>query len=177
MRMDAKQEILTRLLPKTGQIISYHDYDDGYYHKGWWQNRSYADNKLRFIAKTIDGDDVVIDRATGLMWAADGNEAGCMNGNTASWSVVIVYPDDFIFAEFRDWRVPNVNELASIIDYSHYQTPWYETLFPNTKDAKYWTATSGGYLGTNGWIVDFFDGTTYLKTKSDTWYLRCVRSI
>jgi len=47
-------------LPRTGQLVSYTDYDDGYYQKG--RNTSYA---ARFIDP---GTGVLRDRVTGLWW-------------------------------------------------------------------------------------------------------------
>ncbi|GAJ23406.1 unnamed protein product, partial [marine sediment metagenome] len=101
-----------------GQITSYRNGDDGEYEAGWWRGRLNADNKTRFIAKTIGGGSVVIDLATGLMWPADGVAAGCNNGVALSWEAAIDYALSLDFAGFTDWRIPNVKELASIIDFS-----------------------------------------------------------
>jgi len=46
------------LLPKTGQVTSYADYDDGYYQKGNPISPRFVDH----------GDGTISDRATGLMW-------------------------------------------------------------------------------------------------------------
>ena len=172
----AEQNIITRGLPKSGQIISYQDYDDGYYQRGWWKDRAYAVNKTRFVAQTIGGHDVVTDRATGLMWAADGNELGCNNGLQCNWVDAVNYARALTFAGFINWRLPNVNELASIIDHSQSSPAIDAVLFPNTSWDPYWTATSGGVLGFSGWAIDFIDGRIYLiDNKADLNHLRCVR--
>ncbi|GAH35530.1 unnamed protein product, partial [marine sediment metagenome] len=76
MDMDTGQVILSQGLPKTGQETEYREGDDGTYEFGWWKNRLNANNKTRFIAKTIGVHAVVIDLATGLMWPADGDDFG-----------------------------------------------------------------------------------------------------
>ncbi|GAI83875.1 unnamed protein product [marine sediment metagenome] len=104
--MDANQVILTRQLPKTGSLITTQSGEDGTYKAGWWKGRDYDTNKIRFISKTIgdNGDVITIDRATGLMWAADGNAAGCMNGDVDTWILAFHYLTTLDFAGFIDWR-------------------------------------------------------------------------
>ncbi len=104
--MKTKHVNPSRLLPKTQQVTPATAGTDGYYQAGWWKGRDVDTNKTRFIAQTIDGDDVIIDMATGLMWAADGNEAGCNNGATITWDNGLVYAELLDFAGFTDWRMP-----------------------------------------------------------------------
>ena len=90
------KHIISRGLPKTGQTTSYITTDDGDTEIGWWKGLTDAQNRTRFVSVTISGGDVVIDRATGLMWSADGNEAGCNNGNTISSLAPLPILADFI---------------------------------------------------------------------------------
>ena len=61
----------------------------------------------------VDNDDGTIsDQATGLMWAkAD-------NGNGLNWGDALQYAENSTLAGYTDWRLPNVKELQSIVDYS-----------------------------------------------------------
>lgn len=108
------KHIFSRGLPKAGQVIEHVAGDDGTYEAGWWVKRLNANNLTRFIPKTIGGDAVVIDRATGLWWAADGNAAGGKNGVISTWPDSINYANALDFAEHTDWRIPNIIELASL---------------------------------------------------------------
>ncbi len=111
----ARKFVLTRGLPKTGQITSYVAGDDGEFEAGWWHGRLIANNKMRLLLRTIAGDDVVFDRATGLMWAADGSGAGCNNGNPLTFAAAIALANGLDFAGYTDWHIPNVSELHSIL--------------------------------------------------------------
>lgn len=175
--MDAEQIILTRQLPKTGAlpVSPPVDYDDGYYQAGWWKGRLNVNNKTRFIAKTIGGNDVVIDRATGLMWAADAAEKGCAYNATLTWVLGIQYANDLDFAGFTDWRMPNINELVSIINYNTYNPTAYTDFFLNTTLDIYWSSTPVASILTFRWGVRFDTGFSNRTNSTFTCYLRCVR--
>ena len=67
-----------------------------------------------------NGDGTVTDNATGLMWQqAD-------SGNGMDWQSALVYAEDLELAGYNDWRLPDVKELQSIVDY---------TRAPNAVDA------------------------------------------
>lgn len=173
--MKAEQTILTRQLPKTGQSIEYQAGDDGTYEAGWWKRLSLAANKTRFIAKTIGVDKVVIDRATGLMWAADGNEAGCNGGEGVGWAESIIYAESLSFAGFADWRVPNTRELFSLIDLGETSPLIPHTFFPNTYTELYWTSTTYKANSLNSYTVSFSTGEVEVNPKGITSiFLRCV---
>ena len=176
MDMNAEQTILTRLLPKTGQTISYIPKDDGDLELGWWRGRLNTNNKTRFIAKTIGGDDVVIDRATGLMWAADGSAMGCVNGGQVSLTNAILYAISLDFAGFTGWRVPNIRELFSLTDFSKDRPCIDEILFPNLVTGYYQTSTTQAGDTAYHWCIRTDSGMTYLNTKGTLQLLRCVRS-
>ncbi|MEW6355416.1 MAG: DUF1566 domain-containing protein [Planctomycetota bacterium] len=59
-----------------------------------------------------NGDGSITDRATGLMWTkAD-------SGKAMNWEQALRYAEDLSLAGHDDWRLPNVKELQSIVDYS-----------------------------------------------------------
>lgn len=59
-----------------------------------------------------NGDGTISDLATGLMWAkAD-------NGEGIEWVNALPYAESATLAGYSDWRLPNVKELQSIVDYS-----------------------------------------------------------
>ncbi len=138
--MKTGQVILSRLLPKTGRETSEEAGDDGAIEAGWWKGLTFAANRSRFIVLTIGSDKVVIDRATGLMWARDCTAAGGDSGSTEQWRVHLAYANALDFAGFTDWRMPNILEFISIVDFSLGGTGWYG-VFLNTIAARYWTST------------------------------------
>jgi len=54
----------------------------------------------------------ITDNATGLMWMQDDNGEGLL------WEDALMYAEDFEFAGYDDWRLPNAKELQSIVDYT-----------------------------------------------------------
>ncbi len=59
-----------------------------------------------------NGDGTVTDHATGLMWMQNDN------GSAILWKDALTYAEDFSFAGYSDWRLPDIKELQSIVDYS-----------------------------------------------------------
>ena len=175
MRMETGQIILTRLLPKTGQTVVMYAGDDGTYQAGWWKGKTVANNKTRFLANTLDGDDIVLDLATGLMWAADGNELGCNNGGGLAWVTAIAYAEALDFAGFTDWRVPNINELLSIVNHSESSPSTYTAFFVNTAFSNYWSATHPDVFTDGARVVVFTDGASHSLGDGIPCGLRCVR--
>lgn len=153
-------------LPKSGQVTVYQSGDDGTYQKG------YPKTGVRF---TDNGDGTITDNATGLMWAKDGNGAGCNNGNTRTWSQAITFAEGLTFAGHTDWRLPNAKELISIVDYSRVG-PAIDPVFTNTQSNSYWSGTT--YADSTGvaWEVYFGDGYVYYSGKDTTYYVRAVRA-
>lgn len=175
---DAGRNILTRGLPKSGQLTSYRAGDDGEFEAGWWQGRLNVNNRDRWIAKRIGADDIVFDRATGLMWAGNGSAAGCNNGGAISWDDAIDYAIALNFAGFLDWRLPNIKELISILEYdAAIGAPYIaEPPFENTVSSYYWASTTYMPNTFKAYILHF--GTGYFSSDDKDMgpdYLRCVR--
>lgn len=59
-----------------------------------------------------NGDGTITDSATGLMWMQNDNGSGIL------WETALNYAEDFTYAGFSDWRLPDIKELQSIVDYS-----------------------------------------------------------
>lgn len=70
-------------------------------------NTSYGENNF-----VDNGDGTITDNATGLMWMKNDDGEGMV------WEDALSYADTSEFANHSDWRLPNVKELQSIVDYS-----------------------------------------------------------
>ncbi len=60
-----------------------------------------------------NGDGTITDNSTGLMWMQDDN------GEGIDWEDALTYAEASEEAGFSDWRLPNVKELQSIVDYGY----------------------------------------------------------
>ena len=134
----------------------------------------------RFVA--IDNfDDTVTDTCTGLMWQKDtGNDR-----NTLNWCAALEYCENLTFAGHEDWRLPNVRELQSIVDYG--RNPWSIDPVFGASPNFYWSSTSvapcldvgrcadDGHPG-SAWFVDFLLGGVDIDLRVGRHYVRAVRT-
>ena len=60
-----------------------------------------------------NGDATITDNSTALMWMQNDS------GEGINWKVALAYAETSEFAGYDDWRLPNVKELQSIVDYSY----------------------------------------------------------
>ena len=119
------------------------------------------------------GDGTVTHTATGLMWMRctigqtwDGNTCtGSGYEAFDSWMRALHDTDGYTFAGYNNWRLPNKNELASIIEEKCYAPAINSEIFPNTPGVSvrwYWSSSpapsSIESLGQYVWSVDFIDG-------------------
>ena len=63
-----------------------------------------------------NGDGTVTDHATGLMWSQADSGEGLL------WADALAYAENSELAGYDDWRLPNIKELQSIVDYSYSPT-------------------------------------------------------
>lgn len=121
--------------------------------------------------------DVVTDKVTGLMWmrcpsgyAMNSVTFACAQ-QTASvpqmgWKDAVAKAEDpagnssgTLFG-FVGWRLPNVKELASIIEHGCNTPSINKIVFPDTPVGQYWTSSPASLAGTalTAWVVDFQQG-------------------
>jgi len=158
-------------LLKTGHITCYNSDGDTILCGGTGQDGDYQAGKGFYY--TDHGDGTVTDHVTGLMWPKDGNGLGCWNGQTATWTEAIDYCESLDFAGYTDWRLPNVRELVSLINWGNYGPTIDTTVFINT-NYDYWTSTPTDSSST-AWLVNFGTGHTYYYVRTTGLYLRAVR--
>jgi hypothetical protein len=118
----------------------------------------------------INGDDgTVNDTSTCLMWQQ-------VTAGPMSWEQALTYCEDLSVGGYDDWRLPNRNELQSIIDYSTYSPAINVIAFPDAMSSDYWSSTTYAYSSDNAWIVGFDSGNVNgVNSKSSSLYVRAVR--
>lgn len=131
-------------------------------------------------------DGTVIDNSTGLMWMSCAlGQSWTTTDNTCTgspikmqWnqmSEVAKFNQSGGFAGKQDWRLPNINELRSIVEDCRSDPAINTVLFPNTASAKFWTSSPYVGLASNAWVVDFGQGRDNFELKSNSNYVRLVR--
>ena len=133
------------------------------------------------------GDGSVTDNRTGLMWrqCSEGlttTTTPCDTGAAATydWSgahqrALDVNGNGAENLGYSDWRLPNRNELASLVESQCYSPSINATLFPNTVSTIYWSASPDALGSFDAWGVLFDYGSVYYYGKYDAVYVRLVR--
>jgi hypothetical protein len=129
---------------------------------------------------TDHGDGTVSDAATGLLWkqCAEGlSGAGCASGAAASftWQNALHQAADTDFAGRTDWRLPNKNELESLVERRCYNPAINATFFPNTPSSLFWSASPYASNPYDAWSVYFYDGYVGYFYKYGAGSVRLVR--
>jgi len=130
---------------------------------------------------TDNGDFTVTDNRTGLMWKkcskGQTNDSTCTGAaSTNIWSAVLTQCTSLTNpGGYTDWRLPNVRELMSIVDYSVGSPSIYAAHFPNTVASYYWTSTSYVSDPSAAWRVLFSYGQVSNFSKTTNHYVRCIR--
>jgi len=138
------------------------------------------------LSYTVSGDGLTItDNNTGLMWEIKVAGSGCLHcdDDTYSWSradaidTIWDWLDDVnaeSYAGHNDWRIPNMRELISIVDYGE-DDPAIHPDFGPTRD-QYWTSTSPVPRGDDPAVrVDFGRGEVGISDRGTTLHIRAVR--
>ncbi|MCP4752100.1 MAG: DUF1566 domain-containing protein, partial [Proteobacteria bacterium] len=116
----------------------------------------------------------VRDKNTGLVWQKSGDTTADSWENAVDYCEGLTH-DSLGMADMTDWRLPNIKELASIIDYFAATAPVVSADFSNTGSSAYWSTTTDESTPSNAWTVDFGDGSIASGDKTASTGIRCVR--
>jgi hypothetical protein len=131
---------------------------------------------LRFAPGEGIEADCMIDNLTGLMWKKDANSSGLPWENSLH-SVTLLNSSGGLCG-FSDWRMPNVNELQTLL---HAGVPnskdWLQAQgFTNVSIYPYWTSTTlGGYADAACTVNPNRGDASYGDKDTYTWYVWPVR--
>jgi len=134
-----------------------------------------------------NGDGTVTDIKTGLMWkkcseGLSGNSCAVGTANTYTWKqalqLVATINSGSGFAGYKDWRLPNIAELSSIIEDQCVVPAVNLTIFPNTAAGGYWSSTpvaDDPNQAASAWVGDFMNGLRGVQPKTNSYEVRLVR--
>lgn len=139
-----------------------------------------------------NGDGTITDTKTGLMWEKLSDDGTIHDKDAAyTWTAAVLTKVATLnangFAGFSDWRVPNVNELQSLVRYGA-AYPAVDPAFDTgcaasctvltcscTQSNIYWSSSTYLDVPSIGWAVYFNDGYVVGYLKVNNGYVRAVR--
>ena len=154
---------------RTWQSPSYEAYDDGWYHMGIRWDTRFTDNSNGTVTDTL----------TGLIWL---KEANCWGALT--WSQALTYAHGLTDGQCGltdgsiagDWRLPNVKEMLSLIDYDFYNPAMHQwQSFNNLQLSNYWSSTTCAGDSSTAWSVFINGGSLSTNNKALSFYVWPVR--
>jgi len=111
---------------------------------------------------------IVRDLTTSLYWQDNENIS-------KTWTQAINYCENMVLGSYDDWRLPNINELNSIVDDTKYN-PNMSPVFKSFASDSYWSSTTYADASNYAWVVYFYYGAQGNYPKDASNYVRCVRA-
>ncbi|HLC17142.1 MAG TPA: DUF1566 domain-containing protein [Thermodesulfovibrionia bacterium] len=142
--------------------------EKGFYDSDWNKSGKGIDNIYEVQEK--NGDKVVVDNATGLMWQQSGSPNYMQYADTTKY---ILKLNDEGFAGFKGWRLPTLEEAMSLVEPKQNNGLYIDPLFDSTQK---WIWTADESTSSPSWRVSFTVGDVDWGF-SDINYVRAVRSI
>lgn len=156
-----------------GSLYEIIDKDD----KGYYSTRCVRAGKTGVFNTTCTrNENETVSCNNGLVWQ-DNTEASTTK---KIWIEAINYCENLNFAGHNDWRLPNFNELLSLVNYSEYRSidPAFKNISwePKFQGQKYnyWSSTSSN--SNEAYRVGFDASASNSKYKGTVLNVRCVRA-
>lgn len=146
------------------------------------------------LSYTDNGNGTITDNNTGLVWEKKSDDGSIHDKDTTyTWDNAFLLHvaglNQAAFAGHTDWRLPNVKELESIVDYEN-SIPAVTPAFNNNCAASctvltcsctavsndnYWSSTTYAFVPGFAWVVFFGNGDVDNALKANNNSVRAVR--
>jgi Protein of unknown function (DUF1566) len=131
----------------------------------------------------VNANGTALDKKTGLIWMrcvlgqtwGGGNCIGAGASQNYDWQTALQTAESTVFAGKSDWRLPNQNELQSLVENRCYSPAINLIVFPNAQSDFVWSSSSAVGYSYDAWIVDFYYGRNSNSYKGKSYSVRLVR--
>jgi Protein of unknown function (DUF1566) len=123
---------------------------------------------------TDNGDGTITDNLAGLMWQQVVERTFDQTTGVFTQSQAVAYCPMLILGTHRDWRLPSIMELGSIVDDQKY-SPSIDAVFGARPPDAFWSSTPLVGAPSSAWTVSFLSGSQNYAERSALLYARCVR--
>ena len=144
----------------------------GYYDRN--RNPEGEGNDHQYYVQEINGDKVIFDEATSLMWQQGGSSERMGFKKFENW---IKELNQKGYAGYSDWRLPTLEEAMSLMEPELKESDLYIDSMFDSKRWWIWTSDLLKGYKYQAWVVTFSNGNCYGITFDDSNYVRAVRSI
>ena len=124
------------------------------------------------LASSLLAQDVILDKTTSLLWqdSSDNKEL------SVTFFEAQEYCEKLEIKQYKDFRLPTLFELQSIIDYNRYK-PAIIDGFIHIESETYWSTTSFADDAAEVWTINFKKGERTVKAKHYSRNFRCVTKV
>ena len=133
---------------------------------------------------TINNDGTVSDTKTGLTWkkcseGQSGVDCRIGTATTYTWQGALQQAQSVNnnggFAGYKNWRLPSIKELNSIVEEQCSEPSINLAVFPESQNNAYWSSSPDAYGSSVAWLVGFSYGYSGGNDKSSGYFVRLVR--
>ncbi len=129
------------------------------------------------------GDGTVTHKETGLMWSKcllglSGDDCEFITDDNIhyTWQEALEAAEASTLAGYNDWRLPNIKELASIVELACYAPTINLTIFPNNPTVYVWSSSPGANnYPRYAWVLSFYLGMSDMYGRHEGNHVRLVR--
>jgi len=156
-----------------GRDLTNNDDSDG--HAGFSYTKLDANGNA--LSASASSWSCVRDNVTGLVWEVKTDDDGIHDkDNTYRWGGIgaeqygTVFYDDWdvlvngtnseSLCGFSDWRVPEIDELESIVNFNRFNPAIDSVFFPDTRASHFWSSSASAYGSRYAWYVGFGYGNS-----------------
>lgn len=113
------------------------------------------------------------DNLTGLVWVKDASNSG-----SVTWDGAFTYVDNLnmsAYGDRTDWRLPNIVELASLMNFGNSNvTSWFSGMGITVPASYYWSSTTYNEILSYAWAFGVTIGAKGNLAKTNTFYAWAV---
>jgi hypothetical protein len=112
-----------------------------------------------------NGDGTVTDNVTCLQWqqaSMDADDDGYPDA--PDWEGALSAAEQLTLGGYADWRLPNINELLSLLDYSR-SSPNLDPVFAGVTRTGYHHSSTPHIYSDSSWMIEFTHGMVYFFKK------------
>jgi len=130
---------------------------------------SWTPSPSKFHMVSENGSKIVRDATTNLIWQ------GTVEDKELSWYDALVYCENLTYAGYNDWRLPNINELETLLRFD--KSTGTPSDFPDIPEWRYWSSSTYTLSHGYGWGLNIqYGGSVVFVPKGyDDLLAVCVR--